>query len=75
MAMQRIQTFFADLSQKAGLADEIIRLSPRRHRARAEVTQPIQRAARKPAAISARVRPSRPTKAPRQAAPAIRRFR
>ncbi|UYG07653.1 DUF6708 domain-containing protein [Halomonas sp. M4R1S46] len=31
--MQRIQTFFADLSQQAGLADEIIRLSPRRRAA------------------------------------------
>ncbi|UYG07652.1 DUF6708 domain-containing protein [Halomonas sp. M4R1S46] len=31
--MPRIQTFFADLSQKAGLADEIIRLSPRRRAA------------------------------------------
>ncbi|MDR5866832.1 DUF6708 domain-containing protein [Halomonas koreensis] len=31
--MQRIQSFFADLSQKAGLADEIIRLSPRRRAA------------------------------------------
>ncbi|MDR5866831.1 DUF6708 domain-containing protein [Halomonas koreensis] len=31
--MPRIQTFFADLSQKAGLADEVIRLSPRRRAA------------------------------------------
>ncbi|WP_069385000.1 DUF6708 domain-containing protein [Halomonas caseinilytica] len=31
--MQRIKTFFADLSQKAGLADEILRLSPHRRAA------------------------------------------
>src|SRR5690554_1138616 len=36
--MQSIQRYFADLSQRLGLADELIRLSPRRKSAK----QPIQ---------------------------------